>query len=128
MSDKDSWKEVFSDGVYKLKIDGSILRYEFLSSDATEYPQAADNGISTVRERARMMGKELEKESDYRYEEGVMNRKVHENKSECERSGGVYVSSYRKADGTHVHSYCRGHGDDFKGMYEEDHRYSRRRK
>ena len=39
MSDKDSWKEVFSDGVYKLKIDGSILRYEFLSSDATEYPK-----------------------------------------------------------------------------------------
>ena len=65
---------------------------------------------------------------DRKYEEGVMKRKVHENKSECERSGGVYVSSYRKADGTHVHSYCRGHGDDFKGMYEEDHRYSRRRK
>ena len=25
MSDKDSWKEVFSDGVYKLKMDGSIF-------------------------------------------------------------------------------------------------------
>ena len=40
----------------------------------------------------------------------------------------IFVKGYKKADGTEVKSYCRGHGDDFKGMYEEDHRYSRRRR
>ena len=47
---------------------------------------------------------------------------------ECEAMGKVWVEGFKKEDGTYVHSYCRGHGDDFKGMYEEDHRYSRRRR
>lgn len=59
---KEKWLEVFSQGdVWELEAVGGFLYGLLTGNDSFDYGEGevADNGISNVRERARMMGLEF---------------------------------------------------------------------
>ena len=62
---RKKWMEIFSQGdIWELEErDGKLLAMRIEGAEAENYSkdELADNGISSVRERARMMGLELVK-------------------------------------------------------------------
>ena len=61
--ERKKWMEIFSQGdIWELEErDGKLLAMRIEGAEAENYSndELADNGISSVRERARMMGLEL---------------------------------------------------------------------